>query len=64
MVGELLVSKFFILNKSFCVLIFRKLKEQANLPDKEVEVEKKIFDEENNLPFKDNSLDLVVSSLK
>ena len=44
--------------------MFFKLKDQANLPDKEVEVEKKIFDEENNLPFKDKSLDLVVSSLK
>jgi len=41
-----------------------KLLEQADLPeDENVLVEKKVFDEESDLPFADNSLDLVVSSL-
>lgn len=37
---------------------------QAEMPEQGVEVEKRVFDEENDLPFADNSLDLVVSSLK
>ncbi len=41
-----------------------KILEQAELPEKEIQVEKKVFDEEEDLPFADNSLDLVVSSLK
>ncbi len=41
-----------------------KLLEQAELPEKEIQIEKKVFDEEEDLPFADNSLDLVVSSLK
>lgn len=35
----------------------------ADLPKEGVLYEKKVFDEEDDLPFKDNSLDLVVSSL-
>ena len=41
-----------------------KMLEQAELPEKGIEIEKRVFDEENDLPFADNSLDLVVSSLK
>lgn len=41
-----------------------KMLEQAEVPEKGIEVEKRVFDEEENLPFDDNSLDLVVSSLK
>lgn len=40
------------------------LKEQAELPEEGVQVEKRVFDEENDLPFGENSLDLVVSNLK
>ena len=38
--------------------------EQAELPEEGIEVEKKIFDEEDDLPFENNSIDLIVSSLK
>mgnify|MGYP003385230042 CR=1 FL=1 len=41
-----------------------KMLDQAELPEKGIEIEKRVFDEENDLPFADNSLDLVVSSLK
>ncbi len=34
------------------------------MPGEGVEVVKRVFDEENDLPFEDKSLDLVVSSLK
>ena len=36
---------------------------EVDMPE-DVVVEKKVFDEENDLPFADNSLDLIVSSLK
>jgi hypothetical protein len=42
----------------------QKMLEQAELPEQGIEVEKRVFDEESDLPFADNSLDLVVSSLK
>lgn len=42
----------------------QKMLEQAELPEEGVEVEKRVFDEEQPLPFDANSLDLVVSSLK
>lgn len=41
-----------------------KMLEQAELPEEDVQVEKKIFDEEEDLPFENDSLDLIVSSLK
>ena len=42
-----------------------KVLERADLPDdKEIEIEKRVFDEEDDLPFKECSLDLVYSSLK
>ena len=42
-----------------------KLLDQAKIPnDDGVIIEKRVFDEENDLPFDENSLDLVVSSLK
>lgn len=41
-----------------------RMLEQAEMPEEGIEIEKKVFDEENDLPFADNSLDLVVSSLK
>lgn len=41
-----------------------KMLEQAELPEQGVDVEKRVFDEEKDLPFADNSLDLIVSSLK
>lgn len=44
--------------------IIWKLKEKADTPEDGVLFEKKVFDEEEDLPFADNSLDLVVSSLK
>jgi hypothetical protein len=30
----------------------------------EIELEKMVFDEEDDLPFEDNSIDMMVSSLK
>lgn len=44
--------------------ISEKMLEQAELPEEGIEVEKKIFDEEDDLPFENNSIDLIVSSLK
>lgn len=41
-----------------------KLLEHADLPEEGIEIEKRVFDEEDDLPFANNSLDLVVSSLK
>jgi hypothetical protein len=41
-----------------------KLLDLAEVPSEGVEVEKRVFDEEDDLPFEDDSLDLVVSSLK
>lgn len=41
-----------------------KMLEQAELPEEGIEVEKKVFDEEDDLPFENNSIDLIVSSLK
>jgi hypothetical protein len=39
-------------------------KEQAQLPEDDIIIEKQVFDEENDLPFGDQSIDLIVSSLK
>ena len=41
-----------------------QLKERAELPENGVLVEKRVFDEENSLPFEKDSKGLVVSSLK
>jgi NADH dehydrogenase [ubiquinone] 1 alpha subcomplex assembly factor 5 len=41
-----------------------KMLEHADLPEEGIQVDKRVFDEENDLPFENESLDLVYSSLK
>jgi hypothetical protein len=41
-----------------------KLLEMAEAPKNGIEIEKRVFDEEDDLPFEDNSIDLFASSLK
>ena len=65
-----LFNKEIIINQgqlccNFTIIFIKKFsQDQADLPEDGVEIEKRVFDEENDLPFKDNSLDLVASSLK
>ena len=58
------------LTSDMCKKIFmfdrsESMMKQAEMPvDNGIVVEKKVFDEENDLPFEANSLDLIISSLK
>ncbi|CAF0721073.1 unnamed protein product [Brachionus calyciflorus] len=40
-----------------------KMLEQAEIPEEGIEVEKRVFDEEDDLPFENESIDLIISSL-
>ncbi len=69
MADKLLVIVIFVFQLTFIYfdsIDQNKLKQQtADVPEcKDVIVEKKVFDEEEDLPFQNESIDLVVSSLK